>query len=46
MPVAERGLSAEHPQGSSCRLYDQGDGTLDPSSPVAVILTALRKRSP
>jgi len=46
MPTAERGLSADHPQGSSCRLYDQGDGTLDPSPPVAVILTALRKRSP
>jgi len=45
MPVAERGLSADHPQASSCRLYDQGNGTLAPSPPVAVILTALRERS-
>jgi hypothetical protein len=39
-------VAANHPQASSCRLYDQGDGTLDPSPPVTVILTALRERSP
>jgi hypothetical protein len=44
--IDERDVAADHPQGSSCRLYDQGDGTLDPSPPVAVILTALRERSP
>ena len=44
--VAGRDVAADHPQGSACRLYDQGDGTLDPSPPVAAILTALRKRSP
>ena len=44
--IDERDVAADHPHASSCRLYDQGDGTLDPSPPVAVILTALRKRSP
>jgi hypothetical protein len=43
--IDERDVTADHPQGSSCRLYDQGDGTLSPSPPVAAILTALRKRS-
>ncbi|MBW2630034.1 MAG: hypothetical protein JRE45_20830 [Deltaproteobacteria bacterium] len=34
--IDERDVAANHPQGSSCRLYDQGDGTLDPSPPVTV----------
>jgi hypothetical protein len=29
----------------SCRLYDQGDGTLHPAPPVAMITAALRTRS-
>ncbi|MGB7475273.1 MAG: hypothetical protein WBM26_03600 [Polyangiales bacterium] len=41
----ERDVAADHPQGSSCRLYDQGEGTHTPSPPVTAILTALRKRS-
>jgi hypothetical protein len=44
--IDERDVAADHPQASSCRLYDQGDGTLDPSPPVAVILTALREQTP
>jgi len=44
--IDERDVAADHPHASACRLYDQGDGTLDPSPPVAAILTALRKRSP
>jgi hypothetical protein len=43
--IDERDVAANHPQASSCRLYDQGDGTLDPAPPVAAILAALRERS-
>jgi hypothetical protein len=43
--IDERDVAADHPQGSSCRLYDQGDGTLDPAPPVAAILAALREQS-
>jgi hypothetical protein len=40
--IDERDVAADHPAGSSCRLYDQGDGTLYPAPPVAMILAALR----
>jgi len=43
--IAERDVAADHPKGTSCRLYDQGDGTLQPAPPVATILAALRTRS-
>jgi len=43
--IDERDVAADHSRGSSCRLYDQGNGTLDPAPPVAAILTALRDRS-
>ena len=43
--IDERDVAAAHAQGSSCRLYDQGDGTLDPAPPVTVILSALSERS-
>ena len=43
--IDERDVAADHPEGRSCRLYDQGDGTLDPAPPVAAILAALRTRS-
>jgi len=29
--IDERDVAADHPKTSSCRLYDQGDGTLDPA---------------
>jgi len=40
--IGARHVAADHPNGSSCRLYDQGDGTLHPAPPVATILAALR----
>ena len=43
--IDQRDVAADHPHESSCRLYDQGDGTLDPAPPVTVILTALRATS-
>ena len=43
--IDERDVTADHPKASSCRLYDQGDGTLDPAPPVAAIIAALRTRS-
>jgi mercuric ion transport protein len=43
--IDERDVAAAHPAGRSCRLYDQGDGTLDPAPPVAAIIAALRTRS-
>jgi len=43
--IDERDIAADHPKASSCRLYDQGDGTLHPAPPVALIITALRTRS-
>jgi len=43
--IDERDVAADHSRGGSCRLYDQGDGTLDPAPPVAAILAALRERS-
>ena len=43
--IDERDVAADHPKASSCRLYDQGDGTLDPAPPVAAIIAALRTRS-
>ena len=39
--IDERDVAADHPKASSCRLYDQGDGTLHSAPPVAVILAAL-----
>jgi hypothetical protein len=44
--IDERNVAADHPQASSCRLYDQGGGTLAPSPPVAAILIALREQTP
>ncbi|MDH3655134.1 MAG: hypothetical protein OEN21_12755 [Myxococcales bacterium] len=43
--IDERDIAADHPKASSCRLYDQGDGSLHPAPPVAMILAALRTRS-
>jgi mercuric ion transport protein len=43
--IDERDVAATHPAGRSCRLYDQGNGTLDPAPPVATIIAALRTRS-
>ena len=43
--IDERDVAADPSRGGSCRLYDQGDGTLDPAPPVAAILAALRERS-
>jgi len=40
--IGERGVAADHPAGRSCRLYDQGNGTLGPAPPFAVIIAALR----
>ena len=41
--IDERDMATDHSQGSSCRLYDQGDGTLDPAPPVATIIAALHE---
>jgi hypothetical protein len=43
--IDERDVAADHPKASSCRLYEQGDGTLHPAPPVAAIITALRART-
>jgi mercuric ion transport protein len=43
--IDERDVAAAHPAGRSCRLYDQGNGTLGPAPPVAAIIAALRTRS-
>jgi mercuric ion transport protein len=43
--IDERDVAAAHPAGRSCRLYDQGNGTLHPAPPVAAIIAALRTRS-
>jgi hypothetical protein len=40
--VDERDVAAEGTSGRSCRLYDQGDGTLQGVPPVAAIISALR----
>ena len=41
--IDERDVAADHSRGSSCRLCDQGDGTLDPA-PIATIIAALATR--
>ena len=43
--IDERDVAADHPQASSCRLYDQGNGTLHPAPPASAITAALRPRS-
>jgi len=43
--IDERDIAADHPKASSCRLYDQGDGSLHPAPPVTMIIAALRTRS-
>ena len=39
--VDEHDVAAEASRGTSCRLYDQGDGTLHPAPPTKAIIAAL-----
>lgn len=40
--IDERDVAGDSERGRSCRLYDQGDGTLHPAPSAAAIITALR----
>ena len=43
--IDERDVATDPSRAGSCRLYDQGNETLDPAPPVAAILAALHERS-
>jgi len=43
--IDEHDVAGDSERSRSCRLYDQGDGTLDPAPSAASIIAALRVRT-